>query len=65
MARKSKEEKKIDELVAAAFKTHGDRIEFNIMDLSKISKAGRDAAAGGPEAIEQAVIAAIAKYRQS
>ncbi len=56
--------KKLDAEVTAAFNKHGNRIQFNIMDLGKISKAGRDAyETGGLEAMEKAVIDAIAKYR--
>jgi hypothetical protein len=64
MARKTKEEKRIESESEAAFKKHGSGIEFDIFDLSKISKAGEDAGKAG-EDIEAAVIAAIEKYRQN
>jgi len=63
MARKKKNP--IDDAVAAAFNKHGSNIQFNIMDLGKIHDAGVLAAAGGMDAIDAAVIEAIAKYRQN
>ena len=64
MARKSKAEKIIEDTVAASFHRHGNNIQFNIHDLSKISAAGEAAARAGQD-IDAAVIEAIGKYRQS
>ena len=62
--RKTKEDKRIDTLVAAAFNQHGKNIQFNIMDLGKIHDAGAAAAKAG-QSVDDAVITAIAQYRQS
>lgn len=64
MARLTKEEKRIEKEVEAAFKLHGNCIQFNIFDLGKISKAGREAGKVGGN-IEDAVKAAIQVYRQN
>jgi hypothetical protein len=60
----TKEEKRIDAETSQAFKTHGNGIEFDIFDLSKIHNAGIEAGRRG-ENIEDAVKAAIATYRKS
>ena len=62
MARKTKEEKRIDAAVDTAFNTHASGIQFNIMDLGKIHDAGAKAAPR-IEDIDAAVIAAIQLYR--
>jgi hypothetical protein len=64
MARMTKEAKRIQAEADRAFKVHGDRIQFNIFDLSKISKAGIAAGEKG-ESIEEAVKLAIAQYRKN
>lgn len=64
MARKSKQEKRIDDMVEAAFYKHGSNIQFNIMDLGKIHKAGVDALLAGQD-LDAAILAAIASYRQN
>lgn len=56
--------KKIKKAVEDAFRIHGNRIQFNMMDLSKIFKAGEDAGIAGGD-IVQAVKDAIQKYRQN
>jgi hypothetical protein len=56
--------KKLDAEINRLFKQHGNNIQFHIMDLGKIHKAGADAAASG-EDIEAAVVAAINKYKLS
>jgi hypothetical protein len=61
MARQTKQEKQIDSLVAAAFNQYGYHIQFNIMDLGKIHKAGVDAVKAGQD-LDAAMIAAIAQY---
>lgn len=64
MARLTK--KAISNAVDAAFNKHGNNVQFDIFDLGKISSAGEQAAAiGGLEAIDQAVIEAIQKYRKN
>jgi len=62
MARKSKEEKRMEAAVSAAFNQHGSNIQFSIMDLPKIHAAGMAAGRAGQD-IEAAVIEAIGKYR--
>lgn len=64
MPRQTKEQKRIEREVEAAFSKHGSNAQFDIMDLSKISAAGRTAAAEGKD-IEAAVVEAIAKYRKN
>jgi len=56
--------KKLGAEINRLFKQHGNNIQFNIMDLGKIHKAGADAAEAG-EDMEAAVVAAIKKYRVS
>ena len=63
MPRMTKEEKRIDLETSQAFKTHGNCIEFDIFDLSKIHNAGIEAGRRG-ENIEEAVKAAIQLYRK-
>jgi hypothetical protein len=64
MARQTKQEKQIDNLVEAAFNRHGHNIQFNIMDLGKIHKAGVEAVKTGQD-LDTAMLAAIAQYRVS
>jgi len=54
--------KKLDDEIAALYKKHGDGVQINMMDIMKIYKDCRDAAAAGTS-LEEAMIAAIAKYR--
>lgn len=61
MARKTKQEKALEAAIEAAFNRHGSNRQFNIMDLSKISAAGRAAAAAGQD-VEAAVKAACDQY---
>lgn len=61
MARKTKEEKRVESAVDEAFKKHGVNKQFDIMDLSKITKAGEDAAKQGKD-IEEAVKLACIQY---
>lgn len=56
--------KKIKAAVDQAFRTYGNGIQFNIFDLSKISKAGESAGIAGQD-ITQAVKDAIQQYRQN
>jgi hypothetical protein len=62
MARKTKEEKRIEMATEQAFKLHGQNIQFNIMDLGKIHNAGVNAGKAG-QSIEDAVKAAIEQYK--
>jgi len=61
MARKTKEEKRIEAAVDAAFSKVGNRRQFNIFDLSKIQAAGVAAGKAG-EDIEAAVSKACDQY---
>ena len=64
MARMTKEEKRIEAEWKAAFKVHGNCVEFNVMDLGKLH--GEVTAAGkAGQNVEEATKAAIAKYRQN
>ena len=56
--------KKIKAAVSEAFRIHGNCIQFNIMDLGKIFKAGENAGIAGQN-IDEAVKAAIQQYRQN
>jgi hypothetical protein len=61
MARRSKEQIRIDKEVDAAVKTHTNGRQFNIFDLSKINDAGQAAGKAGQD-IDAAVKAACEKY---
>jgi hypothetical protein len=63
MARQTKQDKQIDQAVEAAFYRHGNHVQFNIMDLSKIHRAGVEAVKAGQD-LDTAMLAAVAKYRQ-
>jgi hypothetical protein len=62
MARQTKEDKRIEKAVDEAFKKNSSGIQFNVMDLGKISEAGIKAGKEGKD-IEAAVKEAIEKYR--
>lgn len=64
MARMTREAKRVRDEADRAFKVHGNGIQFDIFDLSKISAAGIAAGEKG-ESIEEAVKAAIAQYRKN
>jgi len=49
MARMTKEQKRIEKAVEAAFNKYGSNRQFNIMDLNNISIAGSRAAATGQD----------------
>lgn len=53
--------KKIENKINEIFRRIGDRIQFDIMDLSKILNAGRQAALKGT-CIETAMQEAVNKY---
>lgn len=63
MARRTKEQIRIDREVEAACVKHAVGRSFNIFDLGKISKAGHDAAQAGQD-IDAAVLAAAIQYDQ-
>ena len=62
MARLSKAEKQVEKDVETAFYKHSNGVQISVMDLGKITKAGKEAAKNGTS-IEEAVKEAIAKYR--
>ncbi len=68
MARKTKREKLVEAAVETAFNKHGNRKQFNILDLGKINAAGTKAAGTEGEikhdAIEAAVKAACDQYEK-
>lgn len=58
--------KKLDALISQLYKKHGNGVQVDIFDLSKISDAGKAAyETGGEEAADKAVADAIAKYRKN
>jgi len=63
MARRTKEQIRIEKAVDAACIKHAVGRSFNIFDLGKISKAGHDAAANGRD-IDAAVLLAAIQYDQ-
>ncbi len=64
MAKQSKLDKMIEKTVEGYFYKHCAGVQIPIFDLSKISKAGRDAWPNGLPAVEAAVKEAIDKYRK-
>ncbi len=64
MARKTKEEKRIEAAVEAAFKRHSPGNPISVFDIGKVMTAGTNAAlAGGDDAaIDTAVKAAFDLY---
>lgn len=64
MARMTKAAKVIEDQVEAAFKRHANCVQINIMDLSNVMNAGRKAIMAG-QSLDEAMMAAVAKYRQN
>lgn len=62
--RKTKEQKRIDNLVEASFYRHAQNVQIPVLDLSKVHAAGVAAAQAGGD-IDAAMIAAIAQYRRN
>ena len=58
-----KADKALSEAVDKAFRIHGDRIQFNMMDLSKIAKETRQAVITEGMDVDEAMKQAVAKYR--
>lgn len=63
MARLSKAEKAQEKAIEAAFYRHATNVPINIMNLSKISNAGRTALLEGKD-LDEAVKAAVELYRE-
>jgi hypothetical protein len=61
-ARKSKAEKELDNLVERLFYKHGSNIEFNIMDLGRLSDYAKAAIVAGGDP-DEAMKAAVEKFR--
>lgn len=61
MPRQTKEDKRIEAAVNAAFYKHGNCRQFSIMDLGKIRNAGIEAGKAGQD-INAAVAAACDEY---
>lgn len=59
-----RESNKLDRAVDAAFKRHGNCVQFNMMDLGKISSETRETVVAGGD-IDTAMKAAVAKYRKN
>ena len=57
--------KKLDDAIQASFKRHASGVQFNMMDLGKIDRDVRAAYTATPtlEAIDSAMVAAVARYR--
>lgn len=64
MPRQTKEEKKIDGLIEAAYYRHGNNVQVNVMDIPNIFNAGRAALQAGKD-LDTAMIELVAKYRQN
>ncbi len=64
MARQTKADKAIERQVEAAYSRIFDRVQVNMMDLSKVMNAGRDALREGCD-LDAAMIAAREQYRQN
>jgi len=64
MARKTKAEKAAETLVEQAFNRNCSNVQFNIMDLSNIMKAGKDAIREGRN-LDEAMIEAREKFRKN
>lgn len=62
MARRTKEQKRIDDAVEKAFKEHGHGIQIPIMEIGDVMDAGRKAGEKG-ENIDEAIKAAFEKHR--
>lgn len=60
--RQTKAAKQLDQQIERFYYKHGQNVQISILDIPKVYARGRAAAAAGAD-IEQAVIAAIAKYR--
>lgn len=56
--------KNIDRKVDECFRKHGNNVQIQMMDIPDIFKAGHEAYAAG-QSIEDAVVAAIQKYRKN
>ena len=65
MARRTKEQKRIDDLVNTLAQRNLNGVQVDIMDLGKISDAGLGAAPNGDAAIEAAIKAKIAEVRKN
>ena len=64
MARQTKAEKLIDTVVEAAYGRNCSGVQFDIFDVGKVMDAGRAAARAGTS-VDDAMIAAVAKYRKN
>ncbi len=60
--RQTKAEKQLDKEIERLYYLHGNRVEINIMSISKIYAECRAASVAGGS-LEEAMLAAIAKYR--
>lgn len=58
----AKRKTKLDAEITRLFYKHASGVQINILDLGKIHVAGREAAASGTS-VEDAVVAAIARFR--
>lgn len=59
-----RESNKLDRRYDAAFKAHGNCVQFNIMDLGKMRNEVRTAVIAGAD-LDEAMKAAVAKYRKN
>lgn len=59
-----RQENKLDKEIEKIYNKHGSGVQINIFDISKVFKAGTDAALAGTS-IEEAIIAALALYRKN
>lgn len=64
MARQTKEEKAIEAAFHAAYRVHGNCVQIDIMDMGKLHSEAVATHKGG-QSMDDAVKAAIAKYRKN
>jgi hypothetical protein len=63
-ARRTKAEKALDDAYDNAFKTRANGVQFNMMDLGNVRRETMDGMKAG-KSMEEAIDAAIAKYRKN
>ena len=62
--RKTKAQKQLDKDIETFYYRHGQNVEISVLDIPKVYRDGHAAAAAG-SSVEDAVIAAIARYRRN
>ena len=65
MARRTKEQKRVDDLIHSLESKYLNGVQVDIMDLSKITDAAKAAIPNGDAAIEEAIKNKIAELRKN